>query len=130
MKKVIPFICLVISLMSCQQGEKNSPYMKFPEFKTSQEDFKNKISLKDSITFNTSYESVKNLFKDNSTNKLAVNLYSQLGNLNELSLDQQGAQIHKLALDDISNIQNYQVLEINWFDLNNELKYTKEFPTR
>jgi hypothetical protein len=127
MKKVIPFLFPVILLMSCQKGENNPPYMKFPEYKTSKEEFKNKISPVDSVAFNTEYQSIKRFYNTTSKNKLVIKIFTQLEVLNEDELNQKGSQIHKLALSEIANIQNYQVLEVNWMASNTGLKYTQEF---
>jgi hypothetical protein len=127
MKSVSEYLIIAVLIMSCQKGENNPPYMKFPEFKTSEKEFKNKISLLDSITLNTEYQSIKRFYKTTSTNKLVIKIFTQLDSLDEEALNQRGEQIHILSLSEISNIENYQVLEVNWIDSDAGSKYTLEF---
>jgi hypothetical protein len=127
MKTVITYLIIVMLLVSCQKGENNPPYLKSPDFVTSKEDFKHKISIKDSITMHTEYISIRKLFKTSSTNKLVVHIYTKRQVLNKPELNKAGENILKIALDDIANIKNYNLLEISWLAKSTNLKHTKSF---
>lgn len=124
----LPILLIIAALMfSCEQRKTNAPHMQFPEYVTSKENFKNKISPGDSIAISTEFVTTKLLYKKTNTNKLVMKIFTELNELNEKVLDEKSQAIEKIAITEISNIKNYQVLVISWFAENLNLNYTKEF---
>ena len=131
MKKLFYFSILHLLLISSCTTSESKPEITFPEYTSSEENFKTKLSGYDSITANYTFKSKNTIISKSSANILTINVFTPSDKkVGKRELAAKTERILAHTHSEISNYKQFEKIEIIFHNKDNSTQTFSEEITK